>query len=75
MTYIEEYYQWILKNPDKVCHKVKVVYQKLVHDIYYPEEEDSRLDPITTEKEWKVIETILSTLQEEIQKKDSDDEQ
>ena len=43
--------------------------------IYYPEEEDSRLDPITTEKEWKVIETILSTLQEEIKKKDSDDEQ
>ena len=37
MTYIEEYYQWILKNPDKVCHKVKVVYQKLVKDIYNPE--------------------------------------
>ena len=37
--------------------------------IYYPDEENSRLEAITTEKEWKVIETILDTLQEEIRKK------
>ena len=37
--------------------------------IYYPNEENSRLEAITTEKEWKVIETILDTLQEEIRKK------
>lgn len=28
-----------------------------------------KLEPIETEKEWKVIETILGTLQEEIKKK------
>ena len=37
--------------------------------IYDPNEEDQKLEPITTEKEWKVIETILNTLQEEIKKK------
>ena len=36
MTYIEEYYQWILKNPEKVCNKVRIVYKKLVQDIYNP---------------------------------------
>ena len=34
MTYIEEYYQFLLKNPDKACHKVLVTYKKLVQDIY-----------------------------------------
>lgn len=37
--------------------------------IYDPENPNSRLEAIETEKEWKVIETILSTLQEEIKKK------
>ncbi len=36
MTYIEEYYQWILKNDDKVCNKIKIVYKTLVNDIYNP---------------------------------------
>ena len=34
--------------------------------IYDPENPNSKLESITTEKEWKVIETILETLQEEI---------
>mgnify|MGYP004584566683 CR=1 FL=1 len=34
MTYIEEYYQFLLKNPDKACHKVLATYKKLVQDIY-----------------------------------------
>ena len=34
--------------------------------IYNPEDPNSRLEPIETEKEWKVIDTILKTLQEEI---------
>ena len=35
--------------------------------IYNPNEEKiTTLEPITTDKEWKIIETILSTLQEEI---------
>ena len=37
--------------------------------IYDPENPNSKLEAITTDKEWKVIETILETLQEEIQKK------
>ena len=36
---------------------------------YNPEDDNSSLKPIETEKEWSVIETILNTLQEEIQKK------
>ena len=34
--------------------------------IYNPEDPNSKLEPIETEKEWKVIDTILKTLQEEI---------
>ena len=37
--------------------------------IYDPNEPNSKLEAIETEKEWKVIETILETLQEEIKKK------
>ena len=37
--------------------------------IYDPKERDQKLEPIKTEQEWKVIETILNTLQEEIRKK------
>lgn len=37
--------------------------------IYDPNQEDQKLEQITTDKEWKVIETILNTLQEEIKKK------
>jgi len=34
--------------------------------IYNPEDPNSKLEPIESEKEWKVIDTILKTLQEEI---------
>lgn len=37
--------------------------------IYNPEEESPVLQPIESEKEWKVIESILGTLQEEIKNK------
>ncbi len=37
--------------------------------IYDPKAQDQKLEPITTESEWKVIETILNTLQEEIKNK------
>ncbi len=35
---------------------------------YDPTGEDSKLEPIQTEKEWKIVETILNTIQEEKQK-------
>ncbi len=41
---------------------------------YDPENPESRLEAIETEKEWKVIETILETLQEEIKNKKNKDE-
>ena len=41
---------------------------------YNPEDPHSKLEAIETEKEWKVIETILETLQEEIKNKKTDDE-
>lgn len=31
--------------------------------IYNPDEDEMRLSPITSEKEWKIIETILDELQ------------
>ncbi len=37
--------------------------------IYDPKQENPRLEPIETDQEWKIIETILNTLQEEIKKK------
>ena len=37
MTYIEEYYEWIKKNPNKVNKKVSKVYEKLVNDILIEE--------------------------------------
>lgn len=59
--------------------KSYVVYTDNTHDetgnvqvfasVYDPSGENLRLMPIETEQEWKIIETILSTLQEEIQRK------
>ena len=34
--------------------------------IFNPNDPNTKLEPIETEKEWKVIETILSTIQEEV---------
>ena len=36
---------------------------------YNPDDPQSKLEAIETEKEWKLIETILETLQEEIKNK------
>lgn len=36
---------------------------------YDPNDPNSKLEAIETEKEWKVIETVLETLQEEVKKK------
>ena len=42
--------------------------------IYDPEDPQSKLEAIETEKEWKVIETILNTLQEEVKNKKNNNE-
>ena len=33
-TYIEEYYEWIKKNPNKVNKKIKAIYSKLAEEIH-----------------------------------------
>lgn len=43
--------------------------------IFDPKSESTKLEPIETEKEWKVIEKILETLQEEIKIKATKDKQ
>ena len=43
--------------------------------IYDPNDPQSKLEAIETEKEWKVIETILETLQEEIKNKNTDNDE
>ena len=40
--------------------------------IYDPTDPKSKLEAIETEKEWKVIETILETLQEEVRNKNKE---
>lgn len=60
-------------------NKSYIVYTDKSHDekgqiqvyasIYDPKNPNSKLEAIESEKEWKVIETILSTLQDEIKKK------
>lgn len=41
---------------------------------YDPEDPETKLEAITTDKEWKVIETILETLQEEIKNKKNNEQ-
>jgi len=50
MTYIEEYYHYLLENPDKANHKVLVVYKKLVNDLKRPRKV-SFFNAITEEEE------------------------
>ena len=36
--YIEEYYKWICDNPNKVCKKVKTIYERIVKELKTPKE-------------------------------------
>lgn len=42
---------------------------------YHPEDPKGKLEAIETDKEWKIIETILETLQEEMKKQTENTEQ
>ena len=49
---------------------------KVYASIYNPNEESTTLQPIETEKEWKIIETILAELQSQVkQQMDNNGEQ
>ena len=83
----ETVYDVLFTFESEETHKNYIVYTDNTRDeagnvevyasIYDPENPHSRLEAIETEKEWKVIETILETLQEEVRKQQNnqDDEQ
>jgi Uncharacterized protein conserved in bacteria len=48
---------------------------KVYASIYNPDEDETKLLPIESDKEWKIIETILEELQNEIQTNDSEGEE
>jgi len=45
---------------------------KVYASIFDPNNENTKLEPIETEKEWKIIENILETLQEEAKKNEGE---
>lgn len=45
---------------------------KVYANTYDPTGEDLSLEPLTSEKEWKVIENILASVQEKIREKEED---
>ena len=45
---------------------------KVYASIYNPDEDETKLLPIETEKEWKIIETILEEIQSEASKENND---
>lgn len=48
---------------------------KVYASIYNPNDDETKLLPIETDKEWKIIETILEELQNEIHGKDKNTEE
>ncbi len=48
---------------------------KVYASIYNPDEDETKLLPIESEKEWKIIETILDELQNEIQENEESSEE
>ncbi len=47
---------------------------KVYASIYTPDQDETKLMPIETEKEWKIIETILDELQNEAAKNGGNEE-
>ena len=41
---------------------------KVYASIYNPEDKEPKLEPIETDKEWEIVETILKQVQEEVMK-------
>ena len=74
----EREYDVLFTFESEETHKNYIVYTDNTKDaegnvevyasIYDPNDPNSKLEAIETEKEWKVIETILETLQEEVRK-------
>ena len=75
----ETIYDVLFTFESEETHKNYIVYTDNTKDregnievyasTYDPNDPHSKLEAIETDKEWKVIETILSTLQEEVRKK------
>ena len=45
---------------------------KVYASIYNPDQDETKLLPIETDKEWKIIETILDELQNEVSKSEGE---
>ena len=60
-------------NKNYIAYTDNTIYEtgnvEVYASIYNPGDPQTKLEPIESEKEWKVIETILETLQEEVKKK------
>ena len=56
-------------------HKDETGNIEVYASVYYPDDPHSKLEKVETEKEWKVIETILDTLQEEVRNKMNKDKE
>ena len=77
----ETVYDVLFTFESEETHKNYIVYTDNTKDqqgnvevyasIYDPNDPHSRLEAIETEKEWKVIETILETLQEQVRNADN----
>ena len=75
----ESFYDVLFTFESEETNKNYIVYTDNTRDetgnievyasIYDPNDPNSKLEAITTDKEWKVIETILDTLQEEVRNK------
>lgn len=48
---------------------------KVYASIYTPDQDETKLLPIETDKEWKIIETILDELQNETMKREGDSQE
>ena len=78
---VEVTYDVLFTFESEETHKNYIVYTDNKKDssgnievyasIYDPNNPNSKLEAIQTEKEWKVIETIIDTLQEELNKSDN----
>lgn len=47
---------------------------KVYASIYNPDDENPKLEPIETDKEWKIIETILEEVQDAVKKQGNEQE-
>ena len=66
--YVKYYLHLIQRKQKKVIQFDDKGNVKVYASVYKPESTNTELLPIETEREWKIIETILESIQEENEK-------